>query len=133
MVADLEASAVAEVLEVVVLLADGNSINKSKFQIVKFSILSIILSLLTLFFSVKVNLSILNDYLNTDGKTQALYAFLELKYLYKYYFILFSLLSAFFLFFAHRKNELRNLKIIALLLLLLGITSIFLEIWKWFI
>lgn len=100
---------------------------------VKFSILSILLSLLVLFFSIRINLFILNDYLNADGKTQAFHAFLELKYVYKYYLILISLLSAFFLFLAHKRDESRYFKIIALLLLLLGITSVFLEIWKWFI
>lgn len=34
-----------------------------------------------------VNLEILNDYSSTDGKTQAFYGLIELKYLYKYYFI----------------------------------------------
>ncbi len=99
----------------------------------KFSILSILLSLLTLLLSIRVNLLILNDYLNADGKTQALFAFLELNYLYKYYFILVAMLSAFFLFIAYKKDELKNLKTIALLLLVLGMISIFLEIWKWFI
>lgn len=99
----------------------------------KFSFSSIILNLMTIFFSVKINLSILHDYLASDGKTQALHSFLELKYIYKYYLLIISLLSLAFIIFAYRKKENKGITFTAILSLFIGIASVFLEIWKWFI
>jgi len=45
----------------------------------RLSIISIILSFTTIFISVKINFDIVNDYLSADGKSQALYGFIELK------------------------------------------------------
>lgn len=88
---------------------------------------------MTIFFSVKINLSILHDYLVSDGKTQALHSFLELKYIYKYYLLIISLLSFAFIIFAYRKKENKGITFTAILSLFIGIASVFLEIWKWFI
>lgn len=85
----------------------------------KFSAISILLSLTTLFLSVKINFYILNDYLSTDGKSQALYGFIELKYLYKYYFLIISLFSLLFMVFAFKTKELKAFKYSAVFILIL--------------
>lgn len=99
----------------------------------KFSVISILLSLTTLFLSVKINLDILNDYLSTDGKSQALYGFIELKYLYKYYFLIISLLSLLFVVFSFKNKESKSLKYSAVFILILGVSSVFIGFWKWFV
>lgn len=99
----------------------------------KFSVISILLSLTTLFLSVKINLDILNDYLSTDGKSQALYGFIEFKYLYKYCFLIISLLSLSFLVFSFKTKESKSFKYSAVFILILGISSVFIEFWKWFV
>lgn len=80
-----------------------------------------------------VNLEILNDYSSTDGKTRAFYGLIELKYLYKYYFLIISLLPTVFLFFAFKNGELKPLKHTATFILLVGVLSIFIDFWKWFV
>ncbi|MGO4707534.1 hypothetical protein AB4Y90_00175 [Chryseobacterium sp. 2TAF14] len=99
----------------------------------KYSIISILLSLITLFFSIKINLETLIDYLSTDGKSQAFHGLIELKYLYKYYFLILSFLSSLFLVFAFKINELKPFKHSAAFILILGIVSVFTAFWKWFI
>jgi membrane-bound metal-dependent hydrolase YbcI (DUF457 family) len=99
----------------------------------KFSVTSLLFSVSTIFFSIKINLSILNDYLNSDGKTQAFYAFLELKYLYKYLLLIISFIALFFIILAYLKKENKNTKSVGLIFLMLGVISIILPIWKYFI
>lgn len=99
----------------------------------KFSAISILLSLTTLFLSVKINFDILNDYLLTDGKSQALYGFIELKYSYKYYFLIISLFSLLFMVFAFKTKELKAFKYSAVFILILGISSVFIGFWKWLV
>jgi len=99
----------------------------------KFSIISILLSLITLSLSIKVNLAILKDYLLTDGKTQAFYGLIELKYSYKYYFLGISLISLLFFILAFKNKELNIFKYSATCILISGIISIFINFWKWFV
>lgn len=99
----------------------------------KFSAISILLSLTTLFLSVKINFDILNDYLSTDGKSQALYGFIELKYSYKYYFLIISLFSLLFMVFAFKTKELKAFKYSSVFILILGISSVFIGFWKWLV
>ncbi|MDF2831005.1 MAG: hypothetical protein K0Q82_111 [Chryseobacterium indoltheticum] len=99
----------------------------------RLSIISIILSFTTIFISVKINFDIVNDYLSADGKSQALYGFIELKYLYKYYFLLISLISLLFLVLAFKIKELKLFQYSALFILILGISSVFIDFWKWFV
>jgi len=99
----------------------------------KFSVTSILLSFTTLLLSIKVNLTILKDYLSTDRKTQTLYGFLDLKYSYKYYFLIISFISLSFLILAFKNKELNTFKYSATYILMIGIISIFVSFWKWFI
>ncbi|OCK53116.1 hypothetical protein BA768_00735 [Chryseobacterium sp. CBo1] len=99
----------------------------------KFSVTSILLSFTTLLLSIKVNLTILKDYWSTDGKTQALYGLLDLKYSYKYYFLIISFISLSFLILAFKNKELNTFKYSATCILMIGIISIFVSFWKWFI
>ncbi|MCX8531971.1 hypothetical protein [Chryseobacterium luquanense] len=99
----------------------------------KFSVISILLSLITILLSIKVNVNILNYYLSTDGKTQALFGLTELKYSYKYYFLIISLISSLFLFLAFKTKELKKFKYLGIFILSSGIASVFIGFWKWFV
>jgi len=99
----------------------------------KFSIISVLLSLLTLFLSIKANLDILNDYLSADGKTQALFGFTELKYSSKYYFLIILLISLLLIRFAFKNKELYKFRYSAIFVLIVGGISIVVDFWKWFI
>lgn len=96
----------------------------------KFSIISIFLSIVTLLLLVKINIFILKDYWSTDGKTQILHGFLELKYSYKYYYLIISL---FFLILAFKNRESEKFLYSAMFIFLLGTFSIIIGFWKWFV
>ena len=99
----------------------------------KFSIISILLSLITLSLSIKVNLDIIASYISLDHKTQAFYGLIELQHLYKYYFLTISLISLLFLILAFKNKELNIFKYSAICILVIGITSIFINFWRWFV
>jgi len=75
----------------------------------------------------------MNDYLSADGKTQAVFGLKEIKYSYKYYFLIISLISLLFLILSFKNKELNSFKYSAVFISVLGITSIFVGFWKWFI
>lgn len=99
----------------------------------KFSIISIFLSIVTLLLLVKINILILKDYWSTDGKTQILHGFLELKYSYKYYYLIISFISLFFLILAFKNREPEKFLYSAMFIFLLGTFSIIIGFWKWFV
>lgn len=99
----------------------------------RFSIISIFLSFLTVIFAIKINLDILHDYLYVDGKTRALFGLTELKYFYKYYFLTIPVIALLFLIFAFKNQEFNIFKYSATFLVLISILSVFLNFWKWFI
>lgn len=99
----------------------------------KFSIISILLSIFNFTATVKINTHILKDYWSTDGKTQILYGFLELKYSYKYYYLIISFVSLFFLISAFKNKESEKFLYSAMFIFLLGTSSIIIGFWKWFV
>lgn len=99
----------------------------------KYSLLSIALNFIVIWFSVRINVSIFKKYINADGKTKALFGVIEIQYTYKYYFLLITLVSVIFLFYAYKKNEQIVVKIASLLLFVLALLSIFINFWKWFV
>ncbi|KUJ50222.1 hypothetical protein [Chryseobacterium sp. JAH] len=98
----------------------------------KYSLLSIVSNFIVIWFLVRINVSIFEKYINTDGKTKALFGLIELQYIYKYYFLSIILVSFIFLCYAYKKNEDIVVKIAALISLGLAILSIFINFWKWF-
>ena len=99
----------------------------------KFSITAILLSLITLSLSIKVNLDIIASCISLDYKTQAFYGLIELQYSYKYYFLGISLISLLFLILAFKNKELKTFKYSATCILIIGIISIFINFWRWFV
>jgi len=78
-----------------------------------------------------VNHKIANQYILSDGKTQALFGIIEiLDFSYKYYLLIPCLISFLCGLLAIRKKEMKFTIQIALSLSILSIISVFMEIWK---
>ncbi len=99
----------------------------------KYSALSIIISLMVLYLTVKVNVELAETYINSDGKTRLLFGLIELVYMFKYYYWIGSALSGAFLFISYFAFEPLKIRVVAFLLLLIGVLSIFISFWKWFV
>jgi len=96
----------------------------------RFSALSILLSIVCIIAVIVVNRKIANQYLFSDGKTQALFGINEiLIYSYKYYFLILGIVSLMFGLLAIRRKENKIAIIIALLLSILSFLSVTLRIW----
>ena len=95
--------------------------------------LIIFVSFICLIFSVKVNINTYQDYIHSTGKTRALFGLSELKFSYKYYFGIISLIG--FIISANylRKKENRLLVSIAMLISILATIISFFRIWRIFI
>ena len=97
----------------------------------KYSLSSILLSLIVICAAVWVNSSIAQDYLQSDGKTRALFGLIELFYTFKYYFLIGSMISGILLVLAYREKE--KLQISAVIFLSVSVLSVVLKVWKWFV
>ena len=99
----------------------------------KITYLIILVSFICLIFSVKVNINIYQDYIQSTGKTRALFGLSELKFSYIYYLGILSLIG--FIITANylRKKENRLLVSIAMLISILAIIMSFFRIWRIFI
>lgn len=95
--------------------------------------LIIFVSFVCLIFSVKVNINTYQDFIRSTGKTRALFGLSELKYSYKYYLGIISLIG--FLISANylRKKENILLLSIAMSISILAIIISFFRIWRIFI
>jgi hypothetical protein len=95
--------------------------------------LIIFLSLICLIFSVKVNINTYQDYMQSTGKTRALFGLSELKFSYRYYLGILSLIG--FIISANylRKKENPILLSIAMLISMLATSISFFRIWRIFI
>ena len=99
----------------------------------KFSILSIILSIVCIIAIVTVNQKIAKQYLLSDGKTQAMFGIIEIQFYYKYYFSIMGLSSLIAGLIAFRKDEKKLIIQIALFLGIISNISIFIKLWKFMI
>lgn len=99
----------------------------------KYSLTSLLLSLLVIALAIWVNVSIVQDYQEADGKTRALFGLKELFYSFKYYFLAGSLISGVLLLMAFWEKENSKMRIPASLFLLLSVLSVVLRIWTWFV
>ena len=98
-----------------------------------YSIISLTLSIFVILFLISINKSIALQYINADGKTKALFWLIELSYSFKYYFLLASLVSGYFIFKAYKKKENKIYLIISLIILVISILSILISFWNVFI
>lgn len=95
--------------------------------------LIIVVSFICLIFAVKVNINTYQDYIQSTGKTRALFGLSELKFSYRYFLGILSLIG--FIISANylRKKENRLLVSIAMLISILAIITSFFRIWRIFI
>ena len=100
----------------------------------KFLNISVILSLISICFTVFINYQIAAEYLRVHGKTRALFGIKELvQFGYQYYVAIIAAVSLIFVLIGFTGNDKRIKKSISLLLSLIAITIIFLRIWRLFI
>lgn len=93
----------------------------------------IFVSFICLMFSVKMNINTYQDYIQSTGKTRALFRLSELKFSYKYYFGIISLIGFIVSTNYLRKKENRFLVSIAMLISILAMIISFFRIWRIFI
>jgi apolipoprotein N-acyltransferase len=97
----------------------------------RFSILSVVVSIICIVAIVIVNFKIAERYLVSDGKTQALFGIvLTLSFSYKYLLILLSFLAMYFAYLGKRKQELKQAVWLAFLLGIVSIILIFSPVWS---
>ena len=105
-----------------------------KKHIINFSKIAILLSVISILWTLYIESSIYDDYLSSTGKTKALFGLkLLFDYSYRFYLCAFGIVSLFLSFVAHRKNENQLYIIIAILLAISSILLPFMGIWKYFI
>ncbi len=95
--------------------------------------LIIFVSFICLILSIKVTINTYQDYVQSTGKTRALFGLSELKFSYRYYLVILSLIG--FIISANylRKKTNRLLVSIAMLISILAIITSFFRIWRIFI
>ena len=98
-----------------------------------YNVVSSFISIAIILFLISINITIAEQYLKSDGKTKALFWLIEFGFSFKYYFLLASLLSGYFLFKAYKKREIKMYLLISLFLLILNLLSIFLRFWTCFV
>lgn len=99
----------------------------------KFSSISLLSSVLLICLTVKTNYDIAAYYKNADGKGRALFGIFEHLFDYKYYYLLFGLLSIILIFVGKKRNEQTGILLTSLILALLSIGTVFIRFWKYMI
>ena len=100
----------------------------------KLGIISILVSLICIFLTIKTNLLIAETFSNTKGKTRALFGIIELrKFSYKYYYLLLSISSFSFAWVYSKVSENMIMKISCFSLSILSGVLVFLRIWTWIV
>ncbi len=95
--------------------------------------LIIFVSFICLIFAVKVSINTYQDYIQSTGKTRALFGLSELKFIYRYYLGILSLIGFIISVNYLRKKENRILVSIAMLISILAMIVSFFRIWRIFI
>jgi hypothetical protein len=100
----------------------------------KFSVISFALNFVTIFFIVNLNYKIYNKYINSNGKTKALFGLVELGYLeYKFYLLIPIIFSIGLSIYAKKRFENRYTYLSALLISALLLILVFVRIWSFFV
>ena len=100
----------------------------------KNSVISIILTSLGIVGLIIINLNLAHEYINADGKTQALFGIKELLYIpFKILFSLLFISSMVFIIIAFKKKEPISYILTSIIYFSIGIMSLFTQIWKIFI
>ncbi len=96
----------------------------------KFSLISLCLSIFSVCITVKVNHDIAAYYINTDGKGKALFGVFEHLFDYKYFHLLLGGFAIVLIWLGNKHNESKGILLLALTLALLSIGIIFVSFWK---
>lgn len=100
----------------------------------KLCISSFFLSVIVIICVIIINVNILDDYNNVDGKTKAFYdAVVFSKYSFKHYLIIVSLVSLILIRLGFKNKEKRFHVKLSIILLIMSSISIFFNFWKLFI
>ena len=100
----------------------------------KLGILSIAISLICIFLTIKTNLVIAETFLKSGGKNRALFGIIELtRFSYKYYYLFLSITSFSFAWFYSKVSKNRIMKISCFALSILSGVLVFLRIWTWIV
>jgi hypothetical protein len=101
---------------------------------VKISILSIITGLICIATELKINYDIACMYFKTTGKNRALFGLIEIStFYYRYYALILVLLALFLTIYAWKQKEALFFVLLAALISLLSLASVFADIWKYMI
>ena len=95
-----------------------------------FSKISISLNIIFAIIILKINYDISQKYLLADGKTQALFSFVEMSYFYQYYFLILIIFAVIAAIVAKRKKENKTLVLISFILSVTSVLLIFLRVWR---
>jgi len=98
-----------------------------------FSIAAILSSLLYMAIAMKINHDMAIQYAKSDRKTKALYGFIELRYLYQYYFVVLIIISIIFMLIAFRRKENKLAICISLGFILFTVLLILIKPWTYMI
>jgi uncharacterized membrane protein YdcZ (DUF606 family) len=103
----------------------------TKFHSKVYSLISVILSGLCIAIIIKINTDIAHRYLQSDGKTKALFGITEtLVFYYQYYFIGLSLIALILAIIGTKRKENRLVNRLAYIIGLLSLIIIFLRVWR---
>ena len=95
--------------------------------------LLLFVSFICLLFAVKVNITIYQEYMQSREKRRALFGLSELRFSYRYYLGILSMIAFITLATFIRKKENQLLVSIAMLISILAICMSFFRIWKLFV
>ncbi len=99
----------------------------------KISYILLLISVICFFLAVKVNVDIHSDYIQSKGKTRALFGIIELKYTFKYYYGILAFICFFVLLILFRKKENRLIVLISMAISFVTIILSFFRVWKLFL
>jgi hypothetical protein len=96
-----------------------------------FSLISVILSGLSIAIIIKINIDIAHRYLQSDGKTKALYGIVEtLIFYYQYYFVGLSLIAFVFAILGSKRKEQKIINSVAYTIGVISLILIFASVWR---
>jgi len=103
----------------------------NKFHSKVYSLISIFISGLCIAIILKINTDIAHTYLQSDGKTKALFGITEtLVFYYQYYFIGLSLIALVLAIIGTKRKENRLMNRLSYIIGLLSLIMIFLRVWR---
>ena len=92
--------------------------------------ISITLSITSILITIFINFQIAKAYLNSDGKTKALFGLSELlRFSYQYYVVIIGIIALIFALYSLEKSK----KLFSISLSLLAILFVFVRIWRLFV